>query len=58
MLNKSIKDKLIVHSAVKEQSDLVDSSNPKNFDGVELPTKPPSFIALIKLLIEVCFLKY
>lgn len=35
----------------------MDSSNPHNFNGVELPIKK-SFIALIKLLIEVYFLKY
>lgn len=57
MLNESVKDKLIVRSAVTKQSSLVDFSNPKNFDSVELPTKR-SFIAYIKLVIVVYFLKY
>lgn len=39
MLNESVKDKLIVHSAVKKQGSLVDFSNPKNFGRVELPKK-------------------
>lgn len=35
-LNENVKDKLIVHGAVKKQTDLVDSSKLKNFSGVEL----------------------
>lgn len=36
ILDKHIKDKPIIHSAVKKQTNLVDSSKWKNFTGVEL----------------------
>lgn len=39
MLNKNIKDKPIVRGAVKQQTDLVDSSKWKTFTGVELHFK-------------------
>lgn len=39
MLSENIKEKLVVHSALTLQNQLLGSTNPKNSNRAELPTK-------------------